>query len=69
MLEQWQYDQLRGIAEREGKSLSALVREIVERDLARRSRKSAKLLAELDGIGEGPADLGINHDRYLYGEE
>ena len=69
MLEDWQYQRLQAIAENEGKSLSALVREIVERDFARRSGKAAKLLAEITGIGEGPEDLGLEHDRYLYGEE
>jgi len=69
MLEDWQYDQLRAIAEREGRSLAALVREIVGRHLKERSKRAAKELSSLSGIGEGPADLGRDHDRYLYGEE
>ena len=69
MLENWQYERLLAIAESEGKSLSALVREIVGQHLDERSRRAAKLLAELSGIAEGPADLGLEHDRYLYGDE
>ena len=69
MFEQWQYDQLQAIAECEGRSISALVREIVSQHLERRARKAKNALAEISGIGEGPADLGLNHDRYLYGEE
>lgn len=69
MFEDWQYERLQGIAQCEGKSLSALVREIVEQHLEERSRRAKKLLKEITGIAEGPADLGENHDHYLYGEE
>ncbi|MEN8152293.1 MAG: hypothetical protein ABFS86_20920 [Planctomycetota bacterium] len=69
MFEEWQYDQLQAIAECEGRSISALVRAIVSQHLERRSKAALKALEELDGIGEGPPDLGLNHDRYLYGEE
>lgn len=64
-LEEWQYEALRAQAEREGRSLAALIREIVAKHLGpgRRSR-----LEEIEGVAEGPPDLGQHHDRYLYGD-
>lgn len=69
LLEEWQYEALRTRAEREGRSLSALVREILRISLAspppdyRRGR-----LAEIEGIGEDKATYGEDHDHYLYGD-
>ena len=67
MLEEWQYERLRALAEEQGKSLSALVREIVADHLGRRARRRRSRLADVEGVAEGPPDLGREHDRYLYG--
>ncbi len=65
LLEEWQYEALRARAERESKSISALLREIVSQHLGR----SAGKLRLMEGVAEGPSDLAADHDRYLYGEE
>ena len=66
ILDDWQHEALRTRAEREGKSISALVREILADYLKPRSRRG---LERIEGIAEGPADLGREHDRYLSGDE
>ena len=65
LLHDWQYAALKARAAREGKSLSALVREIVSAHLDRKASK----LDLIEGIAEGPPDFGAEHDRYLYGDE
>jgi plasmid stability protein len=64
-LEEWQYEALRAQAERDGRSLAALIREILTRHLKPGARSR---LEEIEGVAEGPADLGREHDRYLYGD-
>ena len=64
-LEEWQYEALRAQAEREGRSLAALIREILTERLKPGARSR---LGEIEGVAEGPPDLGRNHDRYLYGD-
>ena len=66
LLEEWQYEALRGRAERDAKSISALVREILSAHLAQPGHHKLDLI---EGVAEGPSDLGKNHDRYLYGED
>ena len=67
LLEEWQYEELKVMSEREGRSISELVREMVSERLGRRGFRSTAL-ADLAGlVKEGPADLGENHDYYLYG--
>jgi predicted DNA-binding ribbon-helix-helix protein len=64
-LEEWQYESLRAQAEREGRSLAALIREILTKHLKPSARSR---LREIEGVAEGPPDLGRHHDRYLYGD-
>jgi len=64
LLDDWQYAALKARAEQEGKSLSALLREILTLQLGPRKGK----LALMEGVAEGPPDLAADHDRYLYGE-
>jgi hypothetical protein len=66
MLEEWQYEALRQRAETSGKSISALVREILATHLA--ARPGAKRLELMEGVAEGPTDLARDHDRELYGK-
>lgn len=68
LIEDWQYEALRTRAEREGRSLSAVVREILRTALTTDSRTRLAGIATLEGIGEDPGIYGEDHDRYLYGE-
>ena len=67
LLEQWQHEALKTLAERQGRSLSALVREILTAHLEGSPRRAKRRLEQIEGVAEGPADLGRDHDRYLYG--
>lgn len=67
LLEPWQYEKLRSLAERGGTSISAVVREILSEHLGARASRAAERLSDVEGIAEGPEDLGREHDRYLYG--
>ena len=66
LLEDWQYEALRGRAEREGRSLSALVRDILGASLTASSPAVRKGLDAIAGIGEDAAAHGEDHDRHLY---
>ena len=66
-LESWQYEALKARARREGKSLAAVVRDILSSHLETDARRAAQRLEQVAGVAEGPADLGAGHDRYLYG--
>lgn len=65
LLEEWQYQALRARAEREGRSLSDLVREILGGALSDRARSRG--LADIEGVGEDPGAYGRDHDSLLYG--
>jgi hypothetical protein len=67
LLEEWQFEELKVMAEREGRSISDLVREIVSERLGKRGMRSTTLDDLAGLVREGPADLGENHDHYLYG--
>jgi len=58
---------LRSRAEREGRSLSNLIRELLRQALAQTGPRTAARLDALEGVGEDPAAYGDDHDRHLYG--
>ena len=66
LLEEWQYEALRGRAEREGRSLSALVREILRVSLSLPDATPRERLGTIEGIGEDAGSYGEEHDRHLY---
>jgi hypothetical protein len=71
VLEEWQYQYLKERAAREGKSLSALLRELIEA-AARPSDKSIKddPIFEIVGMFRGGReDVAEKHDEYLYRRE
>jgi plasmid stability protein len=67
-LEDWQYDALRARGEREGRSLSDLVREAVAEYLVGEPKAPgpAPRLRSLAGIGDDPEASGREHDRFLH---
>lgn len=66
LLDDWQYERMKSLAEREGRSLSSLVRDAVSAFLGRSSARPATRLAEIAGIGEDPDTRGRDHDDVLY---
>lgn len=69
LLEDWQYEALKARAQREGRSLSDLLREIVTSQIGRRRRPATSRLAQIEGLGSDPKASGREHDRFLYGEK
>lgn len=65
-LDDGQYELLKAMAEREGKSLSQLVREAVSAYIRKRSRRTKVRLSDIEGIGEDSEASGREHDRFLY---
>ena len=68
LIEPWQSDALRALAENRGVSVSAIVREILTAHLEITPEKVKRRLDEIAGVAEGPPDLGSAHDSYLYGD-
>jgi hypothetical protein len=66
LLEPWQYGALKALAEREGVSISDMVRRILSRRLRPRSGRGRGLRA-VAGIGSDRKAAGRDHDRWLYG--
>jgi plasmid stability protein len=66
LLDEWQYEALRARAKRQGKSMSALVREIVAEYLDESRGRSR--LRMMEGVAEGPGQAA-DHDRVIYDEE
>ena len=66
LLEPWQYGALKALAEREGASISDMVRRILSRRLRPRSTRRGGLQA-VAGIGRDRKAAGRDHDRWLYG--
>jgi hypothetical protein len=68
LLEEWQLEALRSAAEREGTSISGLVREIVSDYFARGREPAAESagIASIAGLIDDPSASGRHHDRFLY---
>ena len=66
LLEPWQYGALKAFAEREGVSISDMVRRILSRRLRPRSTPR-RGLQRIAGIGRDRKASGRDHDRWLYG--
>jgi hypothetical protein len=64
-----QHRYLKGRAEREGSSLSALVRGLIETEMeSRRQAVQDDPFWEIVGmVAGGDPDAGIEHDHYIYG--
>lgn len=66
IIEDWQYQALRARAEKENRSISDLVRDILRQALAQPPHSKGRL-EEIEGVGEDSASYGRAHDRFLYG--
>lgn len=71
LIEQWQYEALRARAEREQRSLSALVRDLLDEALRQDGGPSpaGHPLRQIEGIGEAAGSYGRDHDALLYGDD
>jgi hypothetical protein len=66
LLEKWQFDLLKAKAEAKGQSVSALVREIVSKQLGARPSKR-RAIERACGIIKDGSGTARNHDEHLYG--
>ncbi len=71
LLEDWQYEALRMRAEREQRSLSAVVRELLDQALRQPAglSQTGNPLKKIEGIGEAAGNYGRDHDASLYGDD
>ncbi len=67
LIENWQYEVLKALAERHGSSISEIVREILNDRLGRDHVDPQHHLAQIRGIGSDSRATGRDHDAYLYG--
>lgn len=68
ILEEWQYEALKSLSAREGKSVSAVAREILATYLSEKHEAKRSRLEEIEGIGDDGKATGKAHDRFLYGK-
>ena len=66
VLEDWQYEALRTLAEQEHRSISELVREMLTRYLVGNHEIARQRLAAMEGIGADAHATGQNHDAFLH---
>lgn len=67
LLDNWQYERLKAASEREGRSISSIVRDAVSAFLGGSRPPAGTRLAEIVGIGNDPETTGQDHDGVLYG--
>lgn len=67
ILDDWQIDALRARAGRAGRSISAIVRDILTKHLERERGDRRKKLERIAGIVGGGPDDAEDHDEVLYG--
>jgi hypothetical protein len=65
-LEDWQYEALQSLADREQRSISAVIREMLTSHLARQHEMVRQRLAAIEGIGDDLQATGQEHDAFLY---
>ncbi|MFN0206923.1 MAG: ribbon-helix-helix protein, CopG family [Planctomycetota bacterium] len=66
LLDPWQFETLRSMAERTGKSISELVREILNDRLRPLAKNKGSDLDAIEGIANDAGASGRNHDALLY---
>ena len=65
LLEDWHYAYLKNTAERDGRSLSEILREILSKYI-KEGGSTRQRLEEIAGIGADDEASGREHDRWLY---
>ena len=66
ILEGWQYDSLKSLAEKRGTSISSVVREAVSEYLSSAETEGPGRLEELRGLVRDKSARGKDHDQHLY---
>lgn len=67
LLEDWQYEALKARAQREGRSMSELLRRILDANFGKGGSRTPRL-ADIGAVGEDRSARGRDHDRFLYGK-
>ena len=67
MLDDWQYEALKAQAERQGRSMSELLREMLQTFLDKEPDRRSEL-DDICGIGTDRKASGRRHDEFLYGK-
>lgn len=67
LLDDWQYEALKARAQREGRSMSELLRQILDVHLGKSTARTARL-ADIRAVGEDGTARGRDHDHFLYGK-
>ncbi len=70
-LEESQYQRLKDLAEREGKSISQIIRELIDESFQLEGEEGKKdPIFDVVGMGHGEGEpVARNHDEVLYDEE
>ncbi|HHE47506.1 MAG TPA: ribbon-helix-helix protein, CopG family [Candidatus Acetothermia bacterium] len=70
-LEEWQYQHLKELAAREGKSISQIIRELIDEKLSLREEEIEKdPIFEIIALGKGKGgSVARDHDAVLYRKE
>ena len=66
IFEERHYNLLKNLAEREGKSISQVLREMVDSYLQKTGIFS---INQIEGIAEDKSSYGEDHDKWLYGKQ
>jgi hypothetical protein len=66
LLEEWQYEALKAMAESEGRSLSSVVRDILARHLRGSPRRKHGDVSDIEGLFSDGEASGRDHDRHLH---
>ena len=69
LLDEWQYERLKAAAQGEGRSLSDMIREAVDRYFEVNRAGLTPGLERIAGIGADPEASGRDHDLLLYAGE
>ncbi len=67
LLDDWQHEALKARAEREGRSMSELLRRILDANLRKSSDRTPRL-EDIRGIADDRTAQGRDHDQFLYGK-
>jgi plasmid stability protein len=67
LLDDWQYEALKARSDREGESMSGLVRQVLTEHLFKDQVSGREKLFELEGIAADRQFSGEDHDLVLYG--